>query len=144
MNSAHESLYQLHVLESARLGKVPLPYRRFCNRLRGASGHEELSLPTSAVHIRIQNDDTPLPLPQLRLTENVAERIPADELVKAVNRHAAGDWGMLNPTDWNENDAALRSGRPLLSVYRASNGGKFEIKTSPDRRLTTVSLLEDR
>ena len=58
-------------------------------------------------------------------------------------RHATGDWGLLTPHDWQQNEHALRHGSRLVSVYRSSTGQRFYVITEALRDLTTVLLPED-
>ncbi|PWU19905.1 MAG: hypothetical protein C5B50_05595 [Verrucomicrobia bacterium] len=80
---------------------------------------------------------------RLCVTEGVAKSVPADEILKAVQRHAAGDWGVLDQADWQRNDKALRDGERLFSKYESSTGKKFWVITEADRRVTTVLLPAD-
>jgi hypothetical protein len=76
-------------------------------------------------------------------TPNAMRSVPADELMKALCRHASGDWGECSKEDWEENELSLREGFRLFSVYRTSDGTKFWIITEADRSATTVLLPED-
>lgn len=69
--------------------------------------------------------------------------IPPDEMLRAMQRHAAGDWGDCDPEDWAENELSLREGFRLFSVYHSSAGTKFWIITEADRSVTTVLLPEE-
>ena len=64
-------------------------------------------------------------------------------LVAALRRHAAGDWGEVDPDDRAANDDALRSGERLLSVYQSATGTTFWVLTEADRSATTVLLPDD-
>ncbi len=76
-------------------------------------------------------------------TPNALELIPQDEILRAVTRHQAGDWGEVTKDDWKANDRALSQGGRLLSVYRSAKGVKFYLITEADRSVTTVLLPED-
>ena len=142
MDSAQDALYQLHQLEAARLGYVPLPYDRFCARLRNKSDITGMLLPATALHIKIQPKQKKALNPvRLFIASDAAAAIPADEMRKAIERHAAGDWGLLTEKEWKRNDCALRSGGRVLSIYEASSGQKFCVMTRADRAATMVSLL---
>ena len=67
---------------------------------------------------------------------------PADILI-AIQRHQAGDWGDLEEHDRQANGRALTTGERLLSVYHSAKGTKFWIITEADRRVSTVLLPED-
>jgi hypothetical protein len=64
-------------------------------------------------------------------------------------RHAAGDWGDLDPEDIQTNDQAIihegdadRQQR-VLSSYRTSAGAKLWIITEWDRSVTTILLPDE-
>jgi hypothetical protein len=71
------------------------------------------------------------------------ERVPPSEMMQALRRHARGDWGELDPEDRQANDAALKNGTRLLSVYKTKSGMKFWIITEADRSSTTVLVPEE-
>lgn len=62
---------------------------------------------------------------------------------KCISRHRSGDWGDCCPDDAALNDAALRDGGRLFSVYLIPSGlfaleSKVWIITEHDRSYTTV------
>ena len=77
------------------------------------------------------------------ITPNAASQVPSDDVRKALQRHARGDWGVVDAHDSAENDRCVDEGCRLLSAYHASNGVKFWIITEADRAHTTVLLPED-
>jgi hypothetical protein len=79
------------------------------------------------------------PLGSLYLTRGVEQLLQLDEVLAAVCRHAAGDWGDLDPDDRDMNERALENGSRLLSRYHAS-GRPFWVITEADRESTTVLL----
>lgn len=80
------------------------------------------------------------PLGQLVCTPCVESNIPLPEVVSALDRHLAGDWGEVGKEDRAENEFSLREGFRLFSVYRTKAGVKFWIITEADRSVTTVLL----
>ena len=76
-------------------------------------------------------------------TPNALHLIPNEDILKAIQRHQAGDWSNLDSEDRNANDRALASGGRIFSVYNAADGTKFWIITEADRSVTTVLLPED-
>ncbi len=76
-------------------------------------------------------------------TPNALRAIPPDEVRKALDRHAACDWGDVAPADRVENELSLREGFRLFSVYHTVSGVKFWVITEADRSATTVLLPED-
>lgn len=83
------------------------------------------------------------PLGRTMTTPGALEAIPPDEMLRAMQRHAAGDWGDCDPDDWAENEISLREGFRLFSVYHTAAGRKFWIITEADRSATTVLLPEE-
>ena len=147
MNPAHDTLYRVHQVQAEQLGEAALPYDEF--RARLLKGYQAdltgLLPPPLGSKLRIQiTVNTRFSLGSLCITPNLANAVQADELVKAVERHAAGDWGNVNETAWQENDNALRSRGRLFSSYASSSGKKFWVTTTADRSVTTISLPEDR
>ncbi len=68
--------------------------------------------------------------------------------IEFLSRHAACDWGEVDPQDWQRNDDALRSGARLLSSYRTRNGTVLWIITEAAnkrgiRKYTTLLLPEE-
>ena len=68
------------------------------------------------------------------------EVLLCDDILKALSRHANGDWGDVCREDWEENELSLREGLRLFSVYHAASGVKFYVITEADRSVTTVLL----
>ena len=76
-------------------------------------------------------------------TSNALQSITNEDILNAIQRHQAGDWGGLDSEDRNSNDRALVSGGRIFSAYNASDGTRFWIITEADRSVTTVLLPED-
>ncbi len=88
------------------------------------------------------------PIARLRLgrivaTPNALGKVSNQDILVAIQRHQAGDWGDVSEDDRSENDLSLKEGFRLLSVYHAQNGTKFWLITEADRSVTTVLLPED-
>ena len=69
--------------------------------------------------------------------------VPSAEMLTALLRHHHGDWGDVCEHDRLENEAALREGFRLHSVFQTKAGVNFWIITESDRSVTTVLLPED-
>lgn len=82
-------------------------------------------------------------LGQVVITPNAMNTIPNTDVLVALGRHVAGDWGNLDEHDRAANERALQEGSRLFSAYHASNGVKFWIITEWDRSVTTILLPED-
>jgi len=76
-------------------------------------------------------------------TPNALARLSQDDILRAIQRHQAGDWGDVAAGNSGANERALIEGTRLWSVYRAANGTKFWLITEADRSATTVLLPED-
>src|SRR5260221_3602406 len=66
-------------------------------------------------------------------TSNALHSVSTEEILKAIQRHQAGDWGNLDTDDRNSNDGTLVSGGRIFSAYVAHDGIKFWIITEADR-----------
>lgn len=77
------------------------------------------------------------------ITANAHERLNAEDVLKGLQRHAAGDWGELSAEDVAENERSLRSGYRVMSAYSDRQGTRFWIITEADRSVTTILLPED-
>ena len=147
MNPAQDALYRIHQMQAEHLGEVALPYEEFSARLLKTCETDLTGLlpPPWDAKLKIQfTINTRFNLGRLCITPSVANALPADEVLRAIERHAAGDWGLLGEIDWGKNDQALRSGQRLFSVYAASGGRMLCVSTSADRSVTTVSLPEEQ
>ncbi len=82
-------------------------------------------------------------LGQVVATPGALETLPPEDVMTALARHAAGDWGEVEKADWAENERSLREGFWLMSVYRDRNDVKFWVITEADRSATTVLLPEE-
>jgi hypothetical protein len=82
-------------------------------------------------------------LGKLVTTRNAKEALTSEDLLIAIARHQAGDWGDLSAEDRIANDQSLIDGSRLVSAYHSSKGLKFWILTEPDRSVTTVLMPED-
>jgi len=89
-----------------------------------------------------------VPVAVLRLgrivsTPSALASLTQDDILAAIQRHQAADWGDVNEEDRAANDQALVQGTRILSSYRSRRGLKFWVITEPDRSSTTVLLPED-
>lgn len=85
----------------------------------------------------------PVPLGQTVATPAALQVLKQPDIVAALRRHSAGDWGEVDADDRAANDDAMRTGERLLSVYRSAGGTAFWVITEADRSVTTVLLPED-
>ncbi len=91
--------------------------------------------------------DIPAPrsiaLGRIVATANAISTLCEPDIIIALRRHQAGDWGDLCPDDKAANDLAVLDGSRLLSAYTSESGVKFWIITESDRSITTILLPED-
>jgi hypothetical protein len=76
-------------------------------------------------------------------TPNALAHLAQADILDAIKRHQAGDWGELDEHDRQANDRALKDGTRLLSVYHSANGIRFWVITEADRSATTLLMPED-
>ena len=77
------------------------------------------------------------------ITANARRELLQPEILAALRRHQAGDWGALDDHNRQANDRALTHGGRLLSAYNSGLGLRFWIITEADRSVTTVLMPED-
>ena len=90
----------------------------------------------------------PAPLAVVRLgrivaTPNALSQIDNQDILAALQRHQAGDWGDVCNEDRQANDRAVQEGTRLFSVYHSGKKIKFWVITEADRSVTTVLMPED-
>ena len=83
------------------------------------------------------------PLGQTVITQGALAALTTQDVVTAIRRHSKGDWGDACPEDAQLNDAALKDGTRLFSVYTSSDGIRFWVITEADRSVTTFLLPEE-
>ena len=76
-------------------------------------------------------------------TPNALDKLTQQDILTAIRRHQAGDWGDVCEDDRNDNDRALTECTRLVSVYHNENQVKFWVITEADRSATTVLMPED-
>jgi hypothetical protein len=76
-------------------------------------------------------------------TPNALAKLTQPDILTAIQRHQAGDWGDIGDDDREENELSLREGFRLFSVYHSFSGVKFWVITEADRSTTTVLLPAD-
>ena len=84
-----------------------------------------------------------VPLGRTVATPAALAALSQADIVAALRRHAAGDWGEVDADDRAANDDALKFGGRLLSAYRSEAGVTFWVITEADRSVTTVLLPAD-
>ena len=60
-----------------------------------------------------------------------------------LDRHAKGDWGVVDGDDWVLNDEALEDGTRLLSAYRTGDDVRIWVITEADRSSTCILLPDE-
>ncbi|MCG2679855.1 MAG: hypothetical protein L6455_07800 [Kiritimatiellae bacterium] len=85
------------------------------------------------------------PLGQLAITPGALQAIRSTGrfAIDYIARHFRGDWGELDPADWEANDTALVDGTRLLSAYQLSSGVKIWVISESDRSSTCILLPEE-
>ena len=81
-------------------------------------------------------------LGQLCYTPGVRNEVSNDAILRSLKQHHRGDWGTVCASDKKANDAAVKCGDRIFSVY-VENGTKFWIITEADRSSTCILLPEE-
>ena len=96
MKPATDVLYQAHQLQAERHGQSALARGEFCARLPATYETDLTGLlvprPGPTVQIKVLGEPK-FQLGQVCITPNAAQALPASEVLAALARHAAGDWG---------------------------------------------------
>ena len=71
---------------------------------------------------------------------SVASRTEVDDF---LDRHTAGDWGLVGPIGQRLNDRALTNGEKIFSVFESQSRDLLLIVTDGDRDTTYVALRDD-
>lgn len=82
-------------------------------------------------------------LGKIASTPNALDHLTQADILRAIGRHQAGDWGDVGENDRQQNELALKQGGRLWSVYHAANDRKFWLITEANRSATTVLMPED-
>ena len=82
-------------------------------------------------------------LGRILVTPGVMDTVAPLDLITALGRHRAGDWGDIPPEDVRENDRSLERGGRVLSAYHSLAGRRFWIITESDRSVTTILLPQE-
>ena len=146
MDPAPDVLYRIHQFQAARRGHLPLAYSAFHARLPTTYETDLTALLLPPVALAAQpalRCPSKFELGHVCITANAAQAVPPNEVMQAIARHAAGDWGSLAAHDRQENERALGTRGRLLSIYQASNGNAFWVITDAGWATTSVILPED-
>lgn len=76
-------------------------------------------------------------------TPGARDLLTEDDMLTALVRHMAADWGELCGQDRQLNDFALKDGGRLVSRYTSRSGTAFYVITEADRSVTTFLLPEE-
>jgi hypothetical protein len=76
-------------------------------------------------------------------TPNAVSKVSREVILKAIQRHQAGDWGVVSDESRIANDKAIIEGSRILSVYKAPDGTAFWVITEADRSSTAILLPEE-
>jgi len=81
-------------------------------------------------------------LGRIVMTCGVAALDVEDEIMCCLQRHAAGDWGIVCDEDKQTNDWSVKNNSRIVSAYMVEDT-KIFIITECDRSYTTVLLPEE-
>lgn len=76
-------------------------------------------------------------------TPNALAKLQQPDILRALQRHQAGDWGDVDNDDREANNRALAESTRLFSVYHSTTRVKFWVITEADRSVTTILMPED-
>ncbi|MCI0620629.1 MAG: hypothetical protein L0387_02985 [Acidobacteria bacterium] len=76
-------------------------------------------------------------------TAKAATVLRCEDLVLAMARHLAGDWGEVDAEVWERNEAHLKAGGRLSSRYTSADGVVHCVVTEENPLATTVLLPDE-
>ena len=82
-------------------------------------------------------------LGRTQITSGAQNLVPQHDVIVAINRHAAGDWGNVCAEDAAQNEWAMENDARLISSYETDGGVEFWLITEADRSATTILLPEE-
>lgn len=85
----------------------------------------------------------PFPLGSIYITPGAMAALSNEDITKALDRHARGNWGDLDEHDRLENERALRNECRILSAYHTATKVKFWVITESDRATTTILMPDE-
>ena len=77
---------------------------------------------------------------RLVISREAERKLQPEDVIDAMVRHGACDWGAICGQDKAANDQAFHKGGRLVSRYRSQSGLAFWLITGADRSVTTVLL----
>jgi hypothetical protein len=80
---------------------------------------------------------------RLVMTPGARDGVHPDDMLAAVARHFAGDWGELSDDDRRANELAVVGGERVFSAYHDRQRVKFYVITEADRSSTCVLLPDE-
>jgi hypothetical protein len=83
-------------------------------------------------------------LGRISATPDAVAVLTPQDILLGLHRHSVGNWGEISAADGEANNAALRYGGRILSMYDSTIGVRFWVVTEADRSVTTVMLPEDQ
>src|SRR5688572_10389735 len=113
--------------------------------LPGRHGPRERNLPMAETNRNPTVPATPrwFALGKLVATPGALADFTMEEIAGCLERHAANDWGDMDPEDLAANDAALEDCSRVFSSYRFPDGRKLWVITEASREHTTTLRPED-
>ena len=123
------------ILEGGFAGQTPNPERALKLYRRAARlGYEK-------ARRAIRRFPPIVPLGQIACSPGVAG-LPQEDFAELVARHKHGDWSDVDPDQWDQNDAAVVAGKPVVSIHV---GGEMTvvIQTDGPRRSTYLSFADE-
>src|ERR1043165_6441253 len=82
---------------------------------------------------RVSHSRNKFALGHVLITPGVRSALMIEEILEAIQRHRAGDWGEVSEIDREENELSIRGGFHLFSIYLSSEGTSFWVITEADR-----------
>ena len=143
MNPDEDGLYKIHKSQAQKRQQPPLPYHQFRSRLPCAyeTDLSGLLAPTHGITLQVAVRRLPKFQPgRVCITTAAAALLAPADILRAISRHVAGDWGQVDEHDRQVNELALITRGQLMSVYHATDGAAFWVITDAGWEITNVEF----
>lgn len=82
-------------------------------------------------------------LGEIVATRGIVEILSEEEMHKAIQRHATGDWGVIPDDDKPLNEEGLKTKDRIMSAYTSKENIRFWVITDYGHEVTTLLLPDE-
>lgn len=119
-------------------------YNKFLNSLR-----EKEQRTVEMKSVKVQFTRCPIlsekrSIGKYTVSRRAKEVLSETDVIKAIEHHKRGDWGLIDPEDWSKCNVCFKCGHGYsFSRYKASDGHIFCVVTDYDKPKTKIVMEEE-